>query len=145
MTDQFDQPRQLGPARKRVRLYVEQFLALAREGSQGEDDEQAPRIDTANHVTLDVRDLRVLAEEPDRTDHDAVVAERDELAERVAQLEAGRAMIHRNGRLAARIRAGRSPLTPEMIETIRANANADIDIPGPRVLQLLDKLEAKCE
>jgi len=77
--DQFDQPRELGPARKRVRLYVERFLALAREGSQGEDDENAPRIDVVDHVTLDVRDLRVLAEEPDRVEPDAA---------RVAALEA---------------------------------------------------------
>ena len=28
------------------------------------------------------------------------------------------AMIHRNGRLAANIRAGQSPLTPELIETM---------------------------
>lgn len=74
--DQFDQPRQPGPARQRVRLYVEQFLALAREGSQGDDDEQAPRIDVLNHVTLDVRDLRVLsAEPPGNAELDAARAE----------------------------------------------------------------------
>lgn len=79
--DQFDQPREPGPARKRVRLYVERFLALAREGSEGEDDENAPRIDVLDHVTLDVRDLRVLVEEPDRAELDAARA-------RVAALEA---------------------------------------------------------
>jgi regulator of replication initiation timing len=56
--------------------------------------------------------------------------------------ESDQAMIHRNGRLAANIRAGKSPLTPEMIETIRHNAKASIDIPGPRVVQLIDALDA---
>lgn len=53
-------------------------------------------------------------------------------------------MIHRNGRLAANIRAGRSPLTPEMIETIRLDANAGLDIPGPRALQLHAEIERLC-
>lgn len=46
----------------------------------------------------------------------------------------------RNRRLAANIAAGSSPLTPELIETMRRNAAANLDVPGPRVLQLLDEL-----
>lgn len=66
------QHRDLGPARKRVSLYVEQFMRLATEGCEGDDDEQAPIIDVAGGVTLDVRDLRVLATEPERRDEHAV-------------------------------------------------------------------------
>lgn len=47
----------------------------------------------------------------------------------------------RNRRLAANILAGRSPLDGEMLRTIRADALADLNVPPPRVLQLVDEVE----
>lgn len=47
----------------------------------------------------------------------------------------------RNRRLVANIAAGRSPLDAEIEKTLHDTAAANLDIPGPRALQLLDELE----
>ena len=44
-------------------------------------------------------------------------------------------------RLTENIAAGRSPLDAEILETIRANAAVNLDVPPPRVLQLVDEVE----
>lgn len=44
-------------------------------------------------------------------------------------------------RLAENIAAGRTPLTSELLSTIRNLAEHDFPIPGPRVLQLVDEVE----
>ena len=45
----------------------------------------------------------------------------------------------RNRRLAANIAAGRSPLDGEIVATLRKYVEANLDVPGPRVGQLLDE------
>jgi hypothetical protein len=47
----------------------------------------------------------------------------------------------RNRRLAANILAGKSPLDDAMLRTLRANALADLNVPPPRVLQLIDEID----
>jgi hypothetical protein len=47
----------------------------------------------------------------------------------------------RNARLAENIQAGRSPLDAELRQTLRELAEANLDVPGPRALQLLDALD----
>lgn len=47
----------------------------------------------------------------------------------------------RNRRLAARIASGSAPLDDEMIATMRQTAGANLNPPGPRVVQLLAELD----
>lgn len=47
----------------------------------------------------------------------------------------------RNERLARNLDAGRSPLSDEVVATLRGFAEANLDVPGPRVLQLLAELD----
>jgi hypothetical protein len=44
----------------------------------------------------------------------------------------------RNRRLVAAIKAGQSPLDEDMLRIMRGMAAANLDIPGPRVIQLID-------
>jgi hypothetical protein len=47
----------------------------------------------------------------------------------------------RNRRLATNIAAGRSPLDDEVLGVLRRYVAANLDVPGPRVGQLLDEIE----
>jgi hypothetical protein len=47
----------------------------------------------------------------------------------------------RTRRLAERIADGHGPLNDEIIETIRKNGQALLDIPGPRVVQLIEEID----
>lgn len=49
--------------------------------------------------------------------------------------------VERNRKLAANIAAGNSPLDLKLEQTLRANAEANLDVPGPRVVQLLDEVD----
>ena len=49
--------------------------------------------------------------------------------------------IARNRHLAERIAAGASPLNDELIETMRQNGEAFLNVPGPRVVQLVEEIE----
>lgn len=56
-------------------------------------------------------------------------------------MSTGSAEQARNARLAYRIESGLAPLTPAILSTLRAQAEANLDVPGPRALQVLDELE----
>jgi hypothetical protein len=50
---------------------------------------------------------------------------------------------HRNKRLAERLASGNSvPSLDEVMETIRLNAGAYLDVPGPRAAQLCDEIDS---
>ena len=50
-------------------------------------------------------------------------------------------IVERNRRLAAGIARGDSPLDDMLIETMRKNGEALLDVPGPRVVQLVEEIE----
>lgn len=53
-----------------------------------------------------------------------------------------RRIVERNRKLAAAIAAGHSPLDDQIVGTLAAQAAALLDVPGPRVTQLLAELDA---